>query len=159
MIANRYICRDWQSGNENHIQLSEAEFQRRQQLGFFSLDWQANGLRYGIGKEIDLWLEKGQNVLVNGSREYLPTAMTIYGKDLVPVLIKVETDILRQRLINRGRESLPDIEARLTRTQQQFASSKAKEPLDQCHIINNNTNIDDAVLQLISYLNSLSTPS
>ncbi|MDE8602151.1 ribose 1,5-bisphosphokinase [Marinomonas sp. RSW2] len=159
MITNRYICRDWQSGNENHIELSEAEFQRRQQLGCFSLDWQANGLRYGIGKEIDLWLAKGQNVIVNGSREYLPTAMTIYGKDLVPVLIKVETDILRQRLINRGRESLPDIEARLTRTQQQFASSKAKGPLDQCHVINNNTNIDDAVLQLISYLNSLSTSS
>jgi ribose 1,5-bisphosphokinase len=151
MIANRYICRDWQSGNENHIQLSEAEFQRRQQLGFFSLDWQANGLRYGIGKEIDLWLEKGQNVLVNGSREYLPAAMTIYGK--------VETDILRQRLINRGRESLPDIEARLTRTQQQFASSKTKGPLDQCHVINNNTNIDDAVLQLISYIHSLPTRS
>jgi len=48
--------------------------QRRQQLGFlFSLGIGKQRLRYGMGKEIDLWLEKDQNVpSVNGSREYLP---------------------------------------------------------------------------------------
>lgn len=156
MIAHRYICRDWQSGNENHIELSEAEFQHRQQLGLFALHWQANDLHYGIGREIDLWLAQNQNIIINGSREYLPMAMSLYGKNLVPVLINVDETILRQRLINRGRESLVDIEARLTRTRDSLTTNSIT--LNQCHVIHNNAHIDDAVQQLVTYIESLSIP-
>jgi len=51
MIANRYICRDWQSGNENHITIERSGIPTTSAAGFFRLDWQANGLRYGIGKD------------------------------------------------------------------------------------------------------------
>ncbi|MBJ7538559.1 ribose 1,5-bisphosphokinase [Marinomonas transparens] len=151
MIAHRYICRDWQSGNENHIQLSEAEFQHRQQLGLFALDWQANGQRYAIGREIDLWREQGQTVIVNGSRGYLPTAINQYGEQLIPVLVKVDDSILRQRLIQRGRESLDEIEARIARTQEQFAATTAL--FEHCQVIDNNTHIHHAVDQLSAYIN------
>ena len=154
MIAHRYICRDWQSGNENHIELSKGEFLHRQQIGLFALHWQANGLYYGIGREIDLWLAEGQNVIVNGSREYLPMAMSLYGKNLVPLLIDVDETILRQRLINRGRESMADIEARLARTRDSLTTNNIM--LNKCHIIHNNAQINDAVQQLVSYINSLS---
>ncbi len=156
MIAHRYICRDWQSGNENHIELSEAEFLHRQQMGIFALHWRANSLHYAIGREIDLWLAEGQNVIVNGSREYLPMAMSLYGKNLVPVLINVDEAILRQRLINRGRESMADIEARLARTRDSLTTNNIM--LNQCHVIHNNAQIDDAVQQLIVLINSLIKP-
>jgi ribose 1,5-bisphosphokinase len=157
IIAHRYICREWQSGNENHIELSEMEFQHRQRLNLFALHWQANGLRYGIGREIDLWLAQGQNVIVNGSREYLPTAMTLYGDNLIPVLIKVDEATLRQRLIARGRESSEDIEARLARvfTNETLSSDSNKNVMDKCHIIDNNAQINDAVQKLTAFINSL----
>ncbi|MBD5771323.1 ribose 1,5-bisphosphokinase [Marinomonas colpomeniae] len=153
IIAHRYICRDWQSGNENHIELSKGEFLHRQQIGLFALHWQANGLYYGIGREIDLWLAEGQNIIINGSREYLPIAMSLYGKNLVPVLIHVDEVTLRQRLIARGRESLADIEARLARTRDSLTTNSVI--LNQCHVIHNNAQIDDVIQQLIVFINSL----
>lgn len=39
--------------------------------GAFALSWQANGLSYGIPREIDDWLAAGEDVLVNGSRGHL----------------------------------------------------------------------------------------
>ncbi|MCV2401827.1 ribose 1,5-bisphosphokinase [Marinomonas sp. C2222] len=151
MIAHRYICRDWQSGNENHIELSQSEFLRRQALGGFALSWQANGLYYGIGRELDFWLEQEQVVVVNGSREYLATALSLYGDALKPLLIQVDPDVLRQRLIARGRESLADIEARLKRNQTQNQAAL----LDKCHVIHNNTSIEEAGQQFISLVHSL----
>lgn len=152
MIAHRYISRDWQSGNENHIQLSEHEFQQRQDLGLFALAWQANGLYYGIGGEIENWRQQGQIVVVNGSRGYLPAAMQLYGDKLAPVLIKVDTKVLRQRLIARGRESMAEIEARLRRTQQQFCATNGL--LEHCHVIHNDSDINEAVQQLVTHINS-----
>ncbi|SBS34201.1 Ribose 1,5-bisphosphate phosphokinase PhnN [Marinomonas spartinae] len=152
MVTHRYICRDWHSGSENHIQLSEKEFCQRKQLGLFALDWQANGLRYGIGREIDLWLAQGQTVIVNGSRGYLPTARALYPEQLMPVLITVDEATLRQRLIDRGRESLDDIDSRIIRNQQLMREQKL---LADCYRIDNSTQIDHAVKQLMAYINRL----
>jgi len=66
LIASRYITRPPELQGENHLWLSEAEFQQRLALGTFALHWSANGYRYGIGLEIDCWLERGLDVLVNG---------------------------------------------------------------------------------------------
>ncbi len=78
MIAHRYITRHWQSGGENHIELSTTEFNLRKSLGLFSLSWEANGHQYGIGCEVDAWLNANHSVIVNGSREHL--AVTLCGK-------------------------------------------------------------------------------
>ncbi|GAA0792213.1 phosphonate metabolism protein/1,5-bisphosphokinase (PRPP-forming) PhnN [Marinobacterium sediminicola] len=120
-IAHRYITRAANVGGENHIHLSEAEFHLREELGLFAMCWYSHGYHYGIGNEIDTWLNSGVHVLVNGSREYLPKAMTLY-EELVPVLIHVPTDKLRQRLIKRGRETAEEIECRLARHAQMVAT-------------------------------------
>ncbi|MBV0932865.1 phosphonate metabolism protein/1,5-bisphosphokinase (PRPP-forming) PhnN [Marinobacterium weihaiense] len=113
-IAHRYITRAAGAGGENHIHLSEAEFHLREELGLFAMHWYSHGYHYGIGNEIDAWLDSGANVLINGSREYLPKAMAMYD-ELVPVLVDVAPDKLRQRLIKRGRETPDEIECRLAR--------------------------------------------
>ena len=146
-IAHRYITRAADAGGENHIHLSEAEFHLREELGLFAMSWHSHGYHYGIGNEIDAWLDSGANVLINGSREYLPRAMAMYD-ELVPVLVDVDADKLRQRLIKRGRETPEEIECRLAR----HAEMVALMPSDTLHVSNNGRLQDgiDALLGVIT---------
>jgi len=53
--------------------------------------------------------------VVNGSREYLTTAAQRYP-ELMPVWVEVSQEVLRTRLLTRGRESAEEIEKRLARS-------------------------------------------
>jgi ribose 1,5-bisphosphokinase len=114
IFAHRYITRPPKDGDENHIYLSTEEFIQRRDRGALALHWESHDLYYGIGKEIDLWMQMGCSVVVNGSRAYLSEAMYHYP-NLVPVLIEADPDIIRRRLENRGRETVADIEKRIQR--------------------------------------------
>lgn len=114
LVARRIITRSAESAGERAESLSLAEFAERARAGGFALHWEANGLSYGISAEIDTALQQGQHVLVNGSRAYLPAARQRYP-GLIPIMVTVAPAILRERLLKRGRESLEDIERRLTR--------------------------------------------
>ena len=139
LVAHRYITRQASAGGENHIALSEDEFTRRHQHGLFALHWQAHGYRYGLGQEIDLWLQAGLHVVANGSRQHLPAALARYGARLLPVCVQVSPRVLRQRLENRGRESPAEIELRLARA--------ARYPTadDHCLTLNNDGNLLQSV--------------
>lgn len=102
LVAHRYITRDASAGSENHIALSEREFFTRAGQNLLALSWHANGLYYGVGIEIDLWLHAGFDVVVNGSRAHLPQARARYQSALLPVCLQVSPEILRQRLKNRA---------------------------------------------------------
>ncbi|MGP3591236.1 ribose 1,5-bisphosphokinase [Vagococcus sp. WN89Y] len=115
LVAHRYITRPASAGSENYIALSEKEFFTRAEQHLFTLSWHANGFYYGIGAEIDLWLQAGFDVVVNGSRGHLAQAQAQYGSLLLPVYVQVSLDILRQRLEKRGRENAAEIAARLER--------------------------------------------
>lgn len=117
VFAHRYITRPHDAGGENHIALSEAEFNARVERKLFSLHWSSHGLYYGIGSELNHWLAKGLTVVLNGSRAHLPEASRSYP-ELRPVLIEVSPDVLQARLHARGREDISAIESRLLRTRQ-----------------------------------------
>ncbi len=89
LVAHRYITRAASAGSENHIALSEQEFFTRAGQNLLALSWHANGLYYGIGVEIDLWLHAGFDVVVNGSRAHLPQARARYQSALLPVCLQV----------------------------------------------------------------------
>ncbi|SDL06946.1 ribose 1,5-bisphosphokinase [Modicisalibacter muralis] len=114
LVAHRYITRPSGHG-ENCVSLTPEEFARRRQLGLFCLDWQAHGLDYAIGIEAQAWLDRGQTVVVNGSRRALERARQRFGARLLPVLVTAEPAILRERLIQRGRETPQEIDQRLAR--------------------------------------------
>lgn len=140
LIAHRYITRPADAGGENHIALTEAEFIRRTAQGLFALRWQAHGFQYGLGLEIDLWLQRGHDVLVNGSRLHLPEAQARYGTQLLPLCLTVTPTILVQRLRQRGRESAAEIALRLDRAVQ--------PPPEGCHILNNDGALSHTLQQL-----------
>jgi ribose 1,5-bisphosphokinase len=139
LVAHRYITRPYDAGCENHISLSDREFAQRRQQGLFALSWQAHHQSYAVGVELDLWLESGFDVVVNGSRQHLNQARDRYGDALVPICLHVSQDILRQRLEARGRETAQQIEQRLQR-----AAFSAPD-LDNCLVLNN----DGSLLQSV----------
>ena len=114
VFARRHITRPADSGGEDHIAITPADFDLRCTKGRFALSWRGNGLGYGVGVEIDVWLDSGRHVVLNGSRGYLPSAAARYPS-LLPVLIAIDPAVLRQRLAARGRETAAEIEARIQR--------------------------------------------
>ncbi|MCH9639354.1 MAG: phosphonate metabolism protein/1,5-bisphosphokinase (PRPP-forming) PhnN [Betaproteobacteria bacterium] len=118
IFAHRYITRLPEMQGENHIYLSHEEFENRKNQGFFSMYWESHDLSYGIGCEINLWLTNGYDVVINGSRAYLSSAVKIYPEMQV-IFVSTSTDVLRNRLLKRNRETPEEIEKRLHRASMQ----------------------------------------
>jgi len=113
-VARRAITRPREAGGEDHEPVSEDEFERLLAAGAFSLHWRANGLSYGIRREIDPWLGAGRTVVISGSRQHLPALLGRYPMTEV-VCVTASADILRERLVRRGRERPEQVEQRLSR--------------------------------------------
>jgi ribose 1,5-bisphosphokinase len=114
-VARRTITRPVQAAGEQHRAVDESEFDVLLERGAFALNWRANGHRYGIGREIDDWLDEGRTVVVNGSREHLPLARATYPQ-LEAVHVSAPVALLRERLSGRAREPMEQVHARLRRT-------------------------------------------
>jgi ribose 1,5-bisphosphokinase len=107
LFAHRYITRA--SGNgEAHVELTIEEFEVRSALGLFALEWSSHGLRYGIGIELDAWLERGCTVVINGSRQHLAQTLKRYPAVEV-VHIDAAPHVLEARLGARARESAEQV--------------------------------------------------
>lgn len=154
LVAQRYITRKPDGVGENHVWLGSVAFERRVVSGAFAMHWSANGYRYGIGREVDQWLARGGQVLVNGSRAYLDQAREKYGSTLVPVLVSVDPSRLRQRLIQRGRESAGEIDARIRRARE----LEQQLPPDSL-VVENNGIVEEAVAQLLAAIRALQRES
>lgn len=113
-FAHRYITRPADSGGENHVALSEAEFLLRREHGLFAFDWEAHGNHYAIGCEIAIWRKAGLTVVVSGSREHFLKADGL-DADTHPVLITAPAERLAERLAMRGRENSDAAAQRLGR--------------------------------------------
>ncbi|MCP3708316.1 phosphonate metabolism protein/1,5-bisphosphokinase (PRPP-forming) PhnN [Paraburkholderia sp. CNPSo 3274] len=113
VFAHRYITRE-DSGGENHVALTEAEFEARSQRGLFALQWRSHALRYGVGVEIDQWMALGCTVVVNGSRAYAGEAFARYPR-MTLVHIEAAQHVLAARLASRARETPEQVALRLAR--------------------------------------------
>lgn len=114
LVAHRYVTRE-SGDSENSVSLTPEEFMARWRAGLFALSWEAHGLHYGLGIELDAWLARDRVVLVNGSRRALASARERFGAALSPVVMTASDEVLRARLRRRGREDEAQIEARLAR--------------------------------------------
>ena len=147
LFAHRYITRPVELVGENLIALSESEFEARLAAGLFAMHWNSHGLRYGIGREINFWLAKGCNVVMNGSREYLAEARHRYPM-LVAVMVMVSPEVLEARLHARGRESDEQIAGRLERARQ------FTRPEGSVEVIRNDNDLHVAGEQFVKLLAS-----
>ncbi|MEJ5269662.1 MAG: phosphonate metabolism protein/1,5-bisphosphokinase (PRPP-forming) PhnN [Hydrogenophilus sp.] len=145
VFAHRYITRPVELHGENHIALTEAEFDARLAAGLFAMHWRSHGLRYGVGQEINLWLAKGCNVVVNGSREYLQEARRLYPA-LTAVFVTVSPEVLAARLRARGRETEEQIAERIARAR---PFMRPEGPLE---VIENDADLEVAGERLVQLL-------
>ncbi len=150
IFARRFITRPAEAGGENHIALSGADFAARRQAGLFALTWQSHGFWYGIGAEIDLWLERNFVVVVSGSRAAWPLAKARYP-DLLGLLIDAPAEIRAARLAARNREDEQAIRARLER--------EVSLPLEGLHRLSNDGPIAAAGEALVSFLHNAAARS
>lgn len=144
-IATRYVTRD-DNQDEYHYCLSPRVFLQRQQAGKFVMHWQANGLWYGIDRSIELELAKGNHVILNGSRHYLPEAQRIYP-NILPMCLAVAPHILQNRLQQRSRENHAEITQRMQRNTQ----LKNNLP-DNVFVLNNDDTLQTTVQNFINWL-------
>lgn len=144
--ARRTITRPECPGDELHEAVDEAQFLTLRKQAAFALEWQANGLHYGIRQNETAPLEHGNWVIVNGSRGHLDIARDCFA-GLTVVHVSASPDALRKRLIARGRESLASVEARIER-------NARLSPSADFHVLNDGT-LEDAGRQMLNHLQTL----
>ncbi|MGB5958872.1 phosphonate metabolism protein/1,5-bisphosphokinase (PRPP-forming) PhnN [Pseudomonas sp.] len=147
-VARRVITRSAEAKGEAAHGVTPEQFETLSARGAFAMHWRANGLDYGIPVQIDQWLAAGRAVLVNGSRAYLAEARQRYP-DLLAVLVEVKPEVLRQRLLARGRETAAQIEQRLAR------NARLQTLADpSVHVLDNSTSLEAAVAALFALLDA-----
>ncbi len=100
-FAHRYITQPAVACGENRVTLSPAEFAARHDQDLLAMSWHSSGCDYGVGIEIDFWMNHGAHVVVNGSRGHLPQVQRRYD-NLHLVVVDVEDTILTRRLREKG---------------------------------------------------------
>lgn len=144
VFAHRYITRAADAGGENHVALSEAEFAARIESAAFAMHWRSHGHAYGIGVEIESWLEQGLDVVISGSREHLAEAGLRYP-DMTVIWIEASPQNLRSRLAGRGREGFAAMESRLSR-------AARFTPREDAIVIRNDSTLEQAGEHLLRVL-------
>ncbi|WP_410480859.1 phosphonate metabolism protein/1,5-bisphosphokinase (PRPP-forming) PhnN [Pseudomonas plecoglossicida] len=146
VLARRVITRSAEAKGEAAHGVTAEQFETLRAQGAFAMYWRANGLAYGIPQQVDQWLAAGRAVLVNGSRAYLAEARQRYP-NLLAVQVEVRPEVLRQRLLARGRETTEEIEQRLARNARLQAVA---DPT--VHVLDNSTTLQAAVTALFALL-------
>lgn len=99
---------------EDHVAVTIEALNRLRDTCALGLHWQANGLHFGIGIEVEYWLATGLNVLAKGSCQHLSQASARFPQ-LRPILIEVSSQKLGKRLRARGLEDEHEVLARIER--------------------------------------------
>jgi ribose 1,5-bisphosphokinase len=140
----RFITRPGPPKNETYHPISETNFAALVKSNQFAFYWSAHGLSYGIPRDIDDVLLKGRDVVFNCSRSILDEIATKYPT-LEIVFITASPVELKKRLISRGRESIKDINKRISR--------KTSNLPGNSKVVDNSTTIENGLKSLIKVLN------
>jgi phosphonate metabolism protein PhnN/1,5-bisphosphokinase (PRPP-forming) len=101
-FPQRWITRRQADDHEAYRAVESGEFARKLKAGDFSVWWEAYGYFYGIGKELDLLLAAGRNVVVNVSRQVVGELRRRYPNTVV-ILIDAPPELIARRLEGRRR--------------------------------------------------------
>jgi ribose 1,5-bisphosphokinase len=128
VLPRRVVTRQ-PNAAEDHVCVSEAEFDARLRGGAFALHWQAHGIRYGIPVEINDAVRGNRWVVFNAARHVVAGVRERYANSSA-VLIQAPLAVRAERLAKRGRESAGDVAARLDRAPPGFRAEDADLVID-----------------------------
>ncbi|MBO0664388.1 phosphonate metabolism protein/1,5-bisphosphokinase (PRPP-forming) PhnN [Jiella sp. MQZ9-1] len=132
-FARRFITRTATPDAEDHAEIDEAEFERRENADDFALSWRAHGLGYGLDRSLLHQVAEGQIVVANISRRMIPDAAAVFPR-LAVAHITVAKPLLVERILKRGRE---DRAAAMTRVEREA-------PLDLPALVWHRAEIDNS---------------
>ena len=147
VFVRRIVTRP-SSATEDHHSLSPDDFWVAAQQGAFALSWSAHGLSYAIPLSVESDMAAGRRVVCNVSRAVIADARARYQRAVV-VLVTAPDEVLRARLIARGRPGDIDVAARLSRSSL-FASTLCPD-----YIIVNVGSIDRAAAELAALIRGI----
>jgi ribose 1,5-bisphosphokinase len=113
-LARRYITRP-PDKNEDNYYIDPVGFQHLQKTGFFLSTWQAHRNSYGIAKHITDGGNGCSTIVCSISRSAVADFESRFFT--TTILVTAREEILKERLLQRGRESEKDVEKRLLRAQ------------------------------------------
>ncbi|MDB5762495.1 MAG: hypothetical protein JWQ21_1490 [Herminiimonas sp.] len=116
VFAQRTITRPAHP-SESHEATDAATFWQHAAAGRFAMIWQANDLCYGVRRGIEADLKAGRDVIVNGSREYVPQLRQLFPEAQV-IWVDADEQKIRERLEARQRETGAALLRRLERAVQ-----------------------------------------
>lgn len=114
-FVRRYITRPPDS-NEDNYYVDRNCFKILKHNDFFISDWKAHGNEYGIPRNALAAGNGIQRRLCSISRDAIADFEDVYDNVIV-LQITASQDVLRQRLMGRGREKDEDVKKRLARAE------------------------------------------
>ncbi len=145
LFPQRVITRDDMIGEE-HSAVSRSKFLALADEGAFLISWDAHGHGYGIPMAIKRDLAQGRTVIINTSRGKIQDAKRAWPHIGV-VNVMADPQVLRARLLARGREGAGEIEERLARI-----SSFAPPSDVRCDELDNGGDLTASVSRFASIL-------
>jgi phosphonate metabolism protein PhnN/1,5-bisphosphokinase (PRPP-forming) len=140
----RTITRPEGFGGEIHVAVTPAQFDRLRRRGAFAFCWGARGLNYAVPASIDADLAAGRGVVVNAAGTVFSEARARYP-NVVVVWVTASPELRLQRLRNRARESLAEIDERI-----RFAEDYPSD--EEVELLPNEGSLDEAVRAFIALL-------
>lgn len=144
-VVRRIITRPAEAGGEPFEGVDGAEFAARAAAGAFCLTWDAHGLSYAVPASALDAVDRGEDVVFNGSRAMLAEAWDVFP-NLTVILVTAPIGVLADRLAARGRETAPEIAARLARTRYEVP------PGIPVRVVENGGRLEDAVAAFLAAL-------
>jgi len=120
-FVRRYITREADL-NENNYFVDKDAFELLKTNNYFASSWPAHSNLYGIPKK---FIKEGLNI-ISISRSKIQDFEEQY-ENVYTINITIPKNILRERLISRGRESLEQIEKRLARSYEKIEAKNLLE--------------------------------
>ena len=113
-FPRRVITRPQDAGGEDHIAVTQRQFDDMRTSGGFLIAWDAHGLSYGVPADVGTLIGDGVNVVINLSRAAIePLCARIAHVEVLHVTAPLE--VIAERLAGRGRETPESIRERLAR--------------------------------------------
>lgn len=131
---------------EAHVSVSVETFERMRRGNAFALAWTAHELSYGIPSTVADHVRDGRIAVCNASRRVIPSARCVFERVAV-IYVTAPRDVLRARLVSRGREA--ELDPRLDRISPPDAVGSADL------IINNVGTIEEGSETLVNWLLNL----
>ncbi len=149
-VPTRYITRPSHE-SEDFVSISLDNFQQMKNKDKFAFWWHIYELDYGVPASIFEWLEKGDFVLVNVSRNIIPQVKAKIPNTQI-IFVSVPFAVTKARILSRGRENPDDpvFQARIERARNRQTLPEADIVIDNAGDLENA--ISDLADKLHQYL-------